>query len=362
MREKILLLYATAGSGHKKAAEAMKSSLLNNGYLVEMVDILDYTSKVVKFLYSEGYIYLMIHFRWLWGILFFLSHTPLLYPLNVAFRRFINARLFSAFTENLIFKNPKTVVSTHFLASELVSYAKQKYGVTSKLITVITDFGVHNFWISPMTDFYCCATESTKKILRLKSIPVEKIKVTGIPLDEKFLRKLDVNYLRGSFMLEKDKLTVLIVTGGTGAGPIEKIVDLLKDDFQILVVCGNNAHLYTLLLEKKYPNVRLFGFIDYMHELLEVSDVIITKAGGLTITEALNKKLAIIFFFLVPGQELINARTLAGLKAGIIAETPAEIKDLVDKLKKSPETLTELKDKAASLARPHSCEEIIKLI
>jgi processive 1,2-diacylglycerol beta-glucosyltransferase len=361
--KKILVLYASAGSGHKKAAEGILAALKARGEKqVEIFDIIDFMPFLAKKMYREGYILTISRMTRLWGILYYLSDTPWLKLINVNLRKFINAITCFSLIRYLVKQRPDVIVSTQFLASELVSYAKEKAGLKSKLITVVTDFGVHNFWITSKTDIYCCASESTKKILIEKGIPDREIKITGIPLDEKFTKPMDRNALLSEFGLKKDLMTVLIATGGIGVGPIEEIVSLLQSDFQVLVVCGNNKKLYQNLEQKKYPNVRLFGFVDYMQKLMKVADVLATKAGGLSVTEGLAMGLPLVFFYLIPGQEMINAQTLDSLGAGKIATKPSDIRDFIMSLKKNPELLQKYRKQCLSLAKPHSTQEVISLV
>lgn len=360
--KKILILYASAGSGHKKAAEAIFDAAKRCGIDAEISDIVSFMPFFFGKLYSDGYIFLIKYFPGLWGLLYFLSDKPCFSWLNLHFRKFAN-RIFSArLIAFLLEKKPDAVVSTQFLASEITAYAKLKLGLETKLITVVTDFGVHNFWINKGTDVYCCTAESTKDILMEKGVPEHDIRVTGVPLNEKFLSAGDDDGIISEFGLKKDMFTVLIMTGGIGAGPIEEIVELLKNEVQLLVICGNNASLFGKLSAKNYPNVKIFGFIDYVQKLMKISKVIITKAGGLSVTESLCMGLPMVFFFLIPGQESINAKTIEAQRAGFIATGALNIKDIILNLKNDPVLLTTVKNNALSLAKPDSTSSILSLV
>lgn len=359
---RILILYATAGAGHKKAAEAIERAAEARGLDIEMADIARFMSGPTRRFYSDGYLFLISRLPWLWAILYSLSDTPVLKIINVSLRRFINAILCRRLIAYLLQTKPETVISTQFLTSEVVSYTKIKHNLPTRLITVITDFGVHNFWINPRTDMYCCASETSKQILLQKGVPERQIAVTGIPLDEKFTRPLTRPEVNEEFRLQNNTFTALIVTGGIGVGPIETIVDLLKDDVQLLVVCGSNKKLYGSLSQKNYKNVHVFEFVDFMQKLMRACDVIVTKAGGLTVTEGLAMELPMVFFFLIPGQESINAATVAREEAGFIARSPFEIKQLVLALKNNPESLASRRAKAKAMAKPDSCQKILSLV
>lgn len=359
--KKILILYATAGAGHKKAAEAIFAAAQKNDLKVEIADIIAFMPPLAGRLYSDGYTFLIRRLPWLWGLLYFLSDTPILSALNVHLRRFLHRLTCKRLVAFLLEKKPDIVIATHFLASEIVSYVKRAQGANIKLITVITDFGVHNFWLAPETDAYCCASEATRQVLLKKGVPQSSIRITGIPLDQKFLSVPEREDLVVDFNIKKDPFSAMIVTGGIGAGPMEEIVELLKDEMQLLVVCGYNKALYQKLKKKNYENVRLFGFVDYVQKIMKVSDVIVTKAGGLTITESLASGRPMVFFFLIPGQEEINARMMEGLKAGIIAPTPEKIKEALLNFKNNRVELAAFSQRARSLAKPDSASEIVAL-
>jgi processive 1,2-diacylglycerol beta-glucosyltransferase len=360
--KKILILYATAGAGHKKAAEAIFAAALKDNPSVSLKDIVTFMPPCAARLYSDGYTFLIRRLPWIWGLLYFLSDTPALRALNVHVRRFVNRLTCKSLITFLRETKPDIVISTQFLASEIVSYAKQALGLPITLITVVTDFGVHNFWLAPQTDIYCCASEVTRRILLKKGVADSAIRITGIPLDQKFLNVASREACAAGIAVDKDAFTALIVTGGIGAGPIEEIVDLLKDDIQLLVVCGNNNVLYQKLKNKNYGNVRVFGFVDTIPDLMRASDVVITKSGGLTVTEGLAMGKPMVFFFLIPGQESINAHLIENLRAGIIAATPKRIKEAVMHFKNDRAVYAAFSQRAQSLAKPHSSSEIIALI
>ncbi|MFH0876715.1 MAG: glycosyltransferase [Candidatus Omnitrophota bacterium] len=360
MDKKILILYASAGSGHKKAAEAIGHAFAANAS-VQMFDIVDFMPPLAKTLYTKGYILLISRLSWLWGLLYDFSDAPCFGLVNADFRKFTNAFTCRRLLAFLLKERPDVVISTQFLASEIVSLAKEKHGLAAKLITVITDFGVHNFWLSGGTDIYCCASMATKEILLKKGIAEDRIRVTGIPVDDKFLKALDKQELSSEFGTKTDQPTLLIATGGIGVGPIEEMVELLKDQAQLLVVCGTNKNLTQKLQQKNHPNVKVFGFVDYMQKLMCLSDIIITKAGGLTVSECLTMGLPMIFFFLIPGQEMINAKTMEAERAGLIARSTDEINDLTRKLIANKTLLTLYQQNSRSLARPRSAAEIAGL-
>ncbi|QAT17002.1 monogalactosyldiacylglycerol synthase [Candidatus Velamenicoccus archaeovorus] len=360
--KKILILYATAGSGHKKAAEAIFHKAKSAYRNVHTADVVKYMPFLVRKLYSDGYTFVISHLPWLWAVMYRLSDSPRLSWINVGLRRFMDVMACRSFVRFLLDEDPDIIISTQFLASEIAAYAKIKKRLKARIITVVTDYGVHNFWVNPGTDLYCAAAPSTKDILMKKGISESQIVVTGIPLDEKFLHVDEAAAVRKKLEVKEGVFTVLVATGGIGIGPIAEIADRLKNDAQLLVVCGHNKKLHQALTDMRHPHIKAFGFVDNMQELMRVSDVMVTKAGGLSVTEALNMELPMILFCLLPGQETINANTMQALGAGrIVSGLEAIEKEVLD-FKKNEQKLYAFRANCRALARPASTVDIVNLI
>ena len=259
-------------------------------------------------------------------------------------------------------EKPDVIISTQFFVNEIVALVKKQGVINPKFFCVITDFRLHSIWISKAVDIYIAGSLKTKKDLISRGIAAENVKVLGIPVDSKFLDSPNRNDLSQRLGIDAGKFTALIMTGAVGIGPIEKIVDCLKDEVQLLVVCGKNKNLEDRLRKKKLGMVKVFGFIDNTHELMSVSDIIITKPGGLSIAESLVKNLPIIFISAIPGQESRNARFIVDNGIGVM---PADLNSLVRTMrqwKSSPEVLTQIKDKIKKLSHPYTAREILKVL
>jgi len=178
----------------------------------------------------------------------------------------------------------------------------------------------------------------------------------------KFCQKYEKNTLCKKFDIEPNKFTILISTGSSGIGRIEEIVDSLYKEAQILVVCAQNKILYARLKKKNYPKVRVFGFVDNIQELMAVSDMIITKPGGLTIAESLAMGLLPIFIAAIPGQETENAKILAKKSIGVNIKDVASIKDIVLDLRDHPDKLKSMKEKLNELKRPFAVKELCNAV
>ena len=361
---KIIVIYASAGAGHFKAAKAihdyLKRSRPNDE--LELVDILDKSNLLFRVSYRKGYNLLVRYLIPLWDLSFRITSLKATKGLSRVLARMLNSAGTRPFAKFLIRENPDYVISTHFLSSEITSDLKKSAKIKSTLVTLITDFGAHPFWISENTDFYAVASEATKNELIQNGVSGEKIKVSGIPIEEKFLKHFDKNSLREKFGLAKKTFTVLIVTGSFGIGPIEEIVSLLEEQVQLLVVCARNKALYTKLKDKKYLGCFVFGFVDNVEELMAISDMIITKPGGLSISESLVMGLFPVFISPIPGQETENISALAQYGIGVCPKSLDSLKEIVLGFKQDPSKLEQVKALMEKLKKPDALEEINNVI
>lgn len=322
---KVLIVYASAGAGHRKAAEALQSHLQNThrGISSKAIDILDYTPEFFKILYSEGYAFLISKLAWLWHILY---HVSYLFPGN-SFFAYFDYFTTQPFIRLLHKDKYDIVVSAHFLANSAIAIYKKKNPESNlRLISIITDYNLHPIWITDGVDQYIASCDYVRNELIKRGVEAGKIKVYGIPAHPKFYARLERKSTALKLGIDPSQFTVLIMTGAFGIGPIEEIVKSLAGQMQLLVVCGSNGGLYKRLSAMNIKLLKVYPLIDYIDELMSVSDVILTKAGGLSITESLLKRLPMIFFSNIPGLETANARVISGYGAGIIGESIDAIK------------------------------------
>ncbi|MCX5695258.1 MAG: glycosyltransferase [Candidatus Omnitrophica bacterium] len=361
---KVLITYASAGAGHRRVAEAVYNYFKENRPEVELkiVDILAQTNALFRFDYTKGYTFLIRHAVALWHFAFWLTEFKVFRPLTRLIASTINSINTRGFVSYLVSENPDYIISTHFLPSEIAGRLKLKNKISSKLVTIITDFGVHPFWIAKGTDFYVVASDFTKDRLLAEGVPEDKVKVFGLPSDAKFLKQFDRLALGNKLGIQVDKFTVLLMTGSFGTGPLEDIAELLAPEAQVILVCAGNKKLYARLTARNLANVKVFGFVNNAEELMAVSDVIVTKPGGSTIAEILNMELAPIFISMIPGQEEANVRALKQFGIGASPKGIPEVKDLILDLKNHPEKLKEIKERIQKIKKPFSCQELSGVI
>ena len=333
--KKVLLVYTSAGAGHQKAAEALYQYLKDNHSFFELkiIDLLDYTPASFRLLYSKGYIFLISKLPWLWYLFYRMAFLC------------ANNRIFACldyltalpFVDLLERERPDVVISTHFLTSSILTVFKKKNPAQEiKLVSIITDYNLHPLWLGEGVDLYIAACDFAREELLKRNVPADKIRVCGIPAKEKFYRQADRREIAQKLGVDPSAFTALVITGAVGLGPIEEIVHALAGEVQLLVVCGNNKNLYRRLTGLNLPRVKPFPLIDYVDELMSVSDAVVTKAGGLTITESLAKGLPMVFFSNIPGLESANARVLSENGCAFNTTSIAEIKQRVLSLKNNP--------------------------
>jgi len=360
-----VIFYATAGIGHKKAAVAVKEAFdkaLRKDVL--LADVLDYTSDFFRLSYGAIYLFLIKHLPTIWGFCYYVLDNPVVYFFLSPIRRLVNHVNSGKLVKFLLETKPKTVIVTHFMPSEVIAHLKKKGLLSTRLISVITDYRSHSFWLSEYIDCYAVGSEHTKEDLERRGVPPGKIMVSGIPCASSFSKEHDTEKIRRKEGLQSGKPTVFVLGGGFGIGPIKRIVmnlDRARQDFQVIVVCGYNAKLYKEV--KKIARFaghrfRVYGFIDNVNELMAISDVLVSKSGGITVTEALNAEVPMIVVRPIPGQEMRNYGFLKKNKAAAKIKRPEDIVRVVEDLIGSGE-LKILRENVKKIRLVGSAEKIV---
>ncbi len=358
---KILVIHATAGAGHKKAAEAVYQGLIAGGHNARIVDALDFTNPFFKATYPATYALMVTKFPFLWAFFFGLLNIPLLQPAVKIFRRIYNGLNARGLEQFLIKEQFDCVITTQFLSAEVTAYLKRTGKIKAKVICVVTDFDVHRIWVNEGIDIYTGASSFTKDKLIALGVHPDRAFVTGIPTLSEFSKPVDVAQLKARLGLFPGGLNVLIATGSFGMGPIEELIEGLKG-YHLMVVCGHNKELYERLKVRSSDYVHIYGLVNNMYELMSVADVIVTKPGGLTIAEALVKRLPMLFFSAIPGQEMQNIVVLKKYGAASDQMDVPQIISALHDLNASPGKLEKLRAVIAVLAKPSAVADIISFI
>lgn len=357
---KILIIYATAGAGHRMAAEALNQGFQGSGYDVHLVDALDHTSRFYKRMYSQSYTFLITHLSWLWGFFFQLIDLPWLQPAVRAWRRLYNHLNGRALERFLVEQDFDYIFSTHFFPNEVMAHLKRRERISATLVCCVTDFDVHRIWLAEGIDHYTVASAWTRDKIVGLGVEPSCVHICGIPTHPKFSVPKDLGAIRAKLALKPDTFTVLVATGSFGIGPIAEILQKLSQ-FQVLVVCGHNRALFESLSRRNKGLAKIYGLVNNMEELMAVADLMITKPGGLSISEALVTGLPMVFFNAIPGQETNNIKVLKTYGVGISGCSVDAMAAIIMKLKGSPAELKDAKERSRSLGRPAAVAEITAL-
>jgi processive 1,2-diacylglycerol beta-glucosyltransferase len=367
---RILIATITAGGGHLQAASALEEAWKNlrPRDTVEKVDLLQFFSPIHRKVYTDGYVKMVARAPELWGLLFKTMDSPKLVRRVAALRRKFppaNARKFVNYA--LRFK-PEVVLCTHYLPVELLGQAQAKWpGEPPLAVCVVTDFEAHALWMAENVDLYCVAAEETRARLIARGAPAGNVIATGIPIGARFSIAPDAAAVRKRLGLRDDLPTLLVLGGGFGMGPVAEILgelDKIAEPFQTMVVAGRNEELRRELAgqDRKHPT-NVLGFVTNMHELMGVSDLIITKPGGLTTSEALALGKPLFILNPIPGQESANSDFLlehgAAAKVNSIDDLPFRVSKLLGS-KKLAEMAAAAKGLGRPKAAPNICEEVLR--
>jgi processive 1,2-diacylglycerol beta-glucosyltransferase len=370
---KVLIVYASAGVGHKKAAEAVYKAYSAHdkaqGIHDEIVylDLLDKCTALTKAAYPGLYIFTVKHAVWIWALLFKMTDNRTFSKLTKKLKMFIEASGCPEFLKYLKKEKFDVIISTHFYSSAMAGELKRKGQINSKLITVVTDYRVHAYWLTRETDKFLVAASQTKADLIKDGIDEDKIEITGIPVDLKFALKHDKKAIEDKMQFSDKELRILIMGGGFGVGPFEYLLENLvvfKKELNLVFVCGYNQDLLDrlkALSEKLGFKVALLGYAENIDELMQISDLIITKAGGITLSESLVSGLPAIVIRPIPGQEEGNAGYLVQQGAVVTKETPEAIVEFLKQVLKNRDILTKMKQSALKAAHPQAAAKVVKI-
>lgn len=361
--KRILIISASAGSGHTTAARAIEQWLgtvqrYPDEFQVSHIDILQFSTMLYKKVYRDVYLYLASKQPLLYGYIFSTSDRLKREKKPDFLRRFmdnINALKFTEFIKDTPWD---VIVTTHFLSSQLLADLKVKKKIFCPLVTVVTDYGLHAYWINPECDYYIVADSASQHHLGTMGIPPERIHNFGIPVLPVFSQKKNRTALKKELGLVPALPAVLLLSGGFGVSPIEHIVaDLVrvKSKFQLVAVAGHNRKMLQKLqaLAPSLPfHLLPVGYTDRMDQYMAACDLVISKPGGLTTAEAMSQGLPMIVINPIPGQEDMNSDMLLEGGAGVKAMHPVEVSYKLEMVLGSPGRLQQMKRAAKKLAKP----------
>lgn len=396
MQKKVLIMSASTGGGHNRAARAIKEELTNksiNGITIdcEIIDSLKIVNGTMDKLISRGYEKSAKYTPKAWGGVYKLTESNL-----ISRNEFKDNPLTSIISRKLKklveIKKPDLIIGTHAFPMIALSTLKKHSqlhtdGETNTfaegfhryyedlnippLMTVLTDYTTHSAYIQNEIDYYIAGHEYVKELLIEDGIDEEKIKPYGIPVEKSFLTNRDRETVLSELNLDPNKFTVLLMGGSFGAGNIKETLDELVSidrDFQIIVITGRNKSLKEKL-EKSLlssettidKNICVLGFTDKMNDLLSSVDILVSKPGGLTTTESLLKEVPMIIPYFIPGQEEENLDFLSNCGASLRTSKKYTLSVILKVLIDNPDRIKMLKENIKSIKKLNASQDIAKL-
>ena len=373
--KKVLIFYASYGGGHLNAAKSLKECIDANysDCETEMIDCMKYVNKPIEIITTAAYREMAKKLPWAWGKIYSDSQKGPLAHISSRSNKIFAIKLLKLLRD----KKPDIIISTHPFGSQMCSYLKRKGKITAKIATIMTDFSPHDQWLvgSDYTDCFFVAHNKMKDYLVSKNIPEEKIFATGIPISSRFLKNYsddEKQNILNDFDFVPNKKTILFFGGGEfGLGKaktVEVFECLVKNfpDIQIIAISGKNEKMKSefekiVSENNKMSTIKVLEFTNRVPELMAVSDLVISKPGGLTTSESLASNLPMVIINPIPGQEEENAEFLEENGTGIWLRKNSSTFNILSDLLNNPEKLDKMKKNTSILAKKYSTEDICRI-
>lgn len=371
---RIMIFYAAYGGGHLSAARSIKQYIEKNypNAQIAMIDCMKYINTGIEKMTTNAYKLMAKDVPWAWGKIYKLSDKGPVFHISNFNNKVMSIKLNNLFKEF----NPHIVISTHPFSTQMTAWLKQLKQTSCVLASVMTDFAPQNQWLvgHKYIDHIFVSNKEMKYKIAEKEIPEEKIHVTGIPLSNRFLENFDREAIKKSFNLDLNKKTILFFGGGEfGLGKdktvkiLSSFMDNLANTYQMVVISGKNEKMYQQFdfitkAKNKEDVVKVLGYTNQVPELMSISDLVVTKPGGLTTTESLASGLPIVAINPIPGQEEENAEFLEKKGVAIWLRKNEEPDDQIAVLLSNPEKLYSMKIKCKLMAKKNSTKNICETI
>lgn len=357
--KKILILTASTGGGHNQVAKTIEYLMADTAE-VKRVDFLKEENRIMDMVIAEGYDVLATKFPELYGRLYRLSNRDWKKTkFNDIIKRMIHRRV----REIIKDYEPDLIIGCHTFAISIISSLKKRGYYQNNFISIITDFDAHFSYVSEEVDYYITGSDYTGLTLQSKGIASYKIHCLGIPVSPVF-------YEKKSQTMTHDPFTILVMGGSMGVDYMEDTVEALfaiEESVRFIVVCGNNKHL-----EEKFKRriqqepldngVEILGFVNNIPELMDASDLIVTKPGGLTATESIVKNIPMLVPYYIPGQEEENLNYLTLANLAIAVNDIKKIGTTISFLIHNKERLRQMHESMSFVSQNYSLEAIKNLI
>ncbi|HVS38852.1 MAG TPA: glycosyltransferase [Gemmataceae bacterium] len=366
---RILVLSASVGAGHMRAAEAVELALRETApdAFVRNLDVLEMTNHTFRRIYSRAYLGLMNRAPHIHGYFYDLFDRPVRAPITPTDRLRIVVERFNLgrFIRFLLSEPWDLVVNTHFLPAEIIASLRRQGKLDLPQVTVTTDFDTHRMWVHSPCEHYFTATEEGAQYLQYCGVPAEDATVTGIPIHPVFRAPKDRAACAAKHGLATDRPVVLQMAGGFGVvGPIEPMHAALlrtKRPIELVTAVGRNAALQARLEKIPTPprhRARVLAFTREIDEFMAAADLVVSKPGGLTVAETLARGTVLVMVQPVPGQESRNSDYLLENGAAVKANNLPQLVHKVEALLADADRLARMRVSSARLSRPNAAFDV----
>ena len=358
MSKRLLVLSVHIGAGHFKAGEALcKAYTKEFGGEAYHMDFLRYSSPTLGRFVEEAYYLITKHTPSVYKFIYNMAERPN-FPFSTEV--YLWPKKYRRLVEEY---QPDAVISTHFLPAAVASHMYSELPIPNGV--VLTDYESHPMWINQNNSLFFVAYDGLRGELRQLGVEDARICVSGIPISPYFLDRYDPQMLREKLQLNHQLPVILAMSGGNAIGPLVEVLEELgplKEKVQVVAIAGRNRQSFReLRLTMKLLGLqgRVMGFVDNIHEWMAASDLLISKAGGLTVAEALASGLPMLVIRPTPGQEDGNTEFLTSAGAAIHLKHVSELKEIVTDFLQNPLKLNAMRNRAKSLGRPEATVTIL---
>lgn len=363
---KILILSVTAGQGHHRAAKAISDCFENAGAETYIMDVYEYLSPFIKDAIDKGYLISTSKIPRTYGKAYRLAEKK---SRKSLISYFLNSIFSGKFAKFLNEYGADAIICTHVWPANLISLMKKKNLIDTMALGIITDFTMHPYWEeTEYIDYYVIPNELLIYQALKKGLPREKLLPFGIPINEKFSERIDKKQAKQELGINPEVPAILMMSGSMGYGnmaAVIKEISSMPEEFQILCVCGNNEKAYKKVerLKKSTPKeIYNFGFVNNVDIMMDASDCIFTKPGGLTSSEALAKELPMILIKPIPGQEERNTEFFLNNGAAMRVTKTFTAAQCLYELLTFPKRIEMLKECAKPIAKKNAAKNLCDFI
>lgn len=356
---KVIIFSASTGGGHNQVASVLEKEFQLCGFQAQTIDFLKESSKILDLFVASTYNQLALRSANVYGLFYHISNYE---KVDRRLKIMLSKLLMNKINYIIRSNNPDLIVSTHPIIVNILGSLKASGEIELPVISIITDFDAHHIYFNKFIDAYITPSIYTRNMLVNGGIPNKRIYSYGIPIRREF-------WTSSKYKNYNEKFTILLMGGSMGHNYIIKSLSSLRDNpnpLKIIVVCGNNYHLKKRIQSKfsilpADKELVIYGYTSEIPGLMDQADVIITKPGGVTVSEAIVKNIPIIIPYSIPGQEAENTRILVDNNLAVKADDMKRLNELINSFIKKPYILNELSQNMASISEAYSLDNILRL-